>query len=198
MHCLLTASYKEKMCYADSILKEKWNSLHENSIVSEEQFWEICRIFENAGYAEGNRKTVGINTIGPFKIINKDFQRKEILTYFLQVIIPAFMQKMTSLQFEEFYAIYLIPLIQIFIGINSNFTFIKDELSWEILLYLKRENENNKYPTLDDLKKDEFFREHSVKDINNAFYAILNMKTVIGDSKKILEIDKQGRISCNY
>ena len=198
MHWLKTASYKANMCYIDNILKEKWNSIHENSIVSEEQFWEICRIFEKAGYAEGNRKTVGIRTIGPFNIVNKDFQRKDILSYFLQVIIPAFMQKAQNLQFEDFYAIYLIPLVQIFIGINTNFTFVKDELVWEILLYLKRENVNNRYPTLDDLKEDEFFKEHSVKDINNAFNAILNMKTVIGDSKKIIEIDKQGRISCNY
>lgn len=108
--------------------------------------------------------------------------------------MPATLTKAKGLQFDQVYALYLLPAVNLFISLASHCYWIKDLLQWEILMYIGRKNENQEYPTIEEIKKSpEFFGVESWQ-IDKAMEELKSFKSILGDKTSLVEVDHNGRI----
>lgn len=183
------------MEYVDSYLCSVWNEINVSEKKVEENFWDLCRIMEKEGYLIGDDASVTTISIGPFKIVSKvEIERKSLLSFFLEIVVPATLTKAKGLQFDQVYALYLLPAVNLFISLASHCYWIKDLLQWEILMYIGRKNENQEYPTIEEIKKSpEFFGVESWQ-IDKAMEELKSFKSILGDKTSLVEVDHNGRI----
>ena len=181
----------------DKHLENLWNEKHPSDKVTSEQFWELCRKLEDAGYLEGNQEFVGTKTLGPFKIAYKtnDINPEDIINFFLSTIIPVLLQLSDTYSFKDFYALYLLPAIEILTKASKRIVFLTDALQWDILLYVKNQNKIYNYPTAQEIIGDEHFQSISNEDIKKALASLTSVSTLFGNTE-LLKIDHDGRIEC--
>lgn len=139
------------MNYIDSYLSKVWNETNISEKVLEENFWDVCRVFEGAGFLISDDAAVSAISVGPFKIASTmEIQKKDLLMYFLETMVPAIFSKANGLPFEQVYSLYLLPAANLFISLTNSCYCIKDSLQWDMLMYIREKNRHGIYPTLNE------------------------------------------------
>lgn len=181
----------------DEYLSKMWNETNTSTQIIEENFWDMCRILEKDGFVVSDDAAVSTISIGPFKIASTlDIKRKDLLIYFLETIVPAIFSKVSGLPFDQVYSLYLLPASNLLINLADNCYWIKDLLQWEILMYIKEENQHGVYPTVNDIKKSKEFTGFEERQMEDAVKKLKNFENVLGDKHKLIITDFEGRIEC--
>lgn len=141
----------------DTYIIDAWNEIHSQSTVTEEAVWNMCRELEEHGLATGDECAVSTRSIGPFKIATKlDVDKKSILKFWVESVIPSLICANAGLSFDQFYTLYLLPASRLLIKFVCNTVIIKDDVAWKVLIYIKNENNQNRYPTLKVILSNDF------------------------------------------
>lgn len=178
----------------DLQLSNIWNGIHPDTKVSPEQFWDVCRELSSREILQSNRGAVSTVSIGPFHIAAKlGTDKRELLVFFVESVFPTFITQTTSVSFEEAYPLYVLPAFKVLLHIMDNTVVIKDVPMWEILIYIKRANEQNVFPTITEIADDltEISRNRNIED---TVHSLLNVKNSIGTDTPLISIDANGGI----
>lgn len=181
----------------DTLLKTKWNSCRTDQLICEEQTWDLCRLLESNGYLQGNRMSIGANSIGPFRIAYGDIKKMDILQFFIEELIPALISINSNLTFENVYSFYLIPAAMLCVKTINNTFLIRDPLEWELLLYIKEQNEKKMYPTIKEIIETKQFSNIDRSKLYNAYKCLLGRKSMLDPDKKLVSQDHNGKIESN-
>lgn len=181
----------------DTRLKEIWNSLRENEKICEEQLWELCRIFEEDGLLLKSPKFVGTRSIGPFYIAYRDVQRIDILEFFASELMPALISLNAQLSFEAICSLFLCPAALLCVKVINRTFLLNNPLEWELLLYIKHQNDQNKYPRFDDIIKDNLFSACDKAKLYSAYKQLLNKASFLDNTQKLVSCDPEGRLYSN-
>lgn len=174
----------------DQYLSNYWNK---NSIdfIYPENFWDYCRQLEDKGLLDSNNTAISAVSIGPFKIAsNLEVSNKEFLTFFIETVVPAVFANCNNMQFTEAYSLFLLPALHIFLNLFSNSCFIKDQLQWEILLYIKQKNSENISPNISDIENE--FSQIESERIKQAILKLSKLNNLLGDEYSIILKDDLG------
>lgn len=181
----------------DSYISNVWNKTNKFEKIVEENIWDICRILEQRGLLVGDDAPISAISIGPFKVASTlDIKKKDMLAFFLEIIIPAIFSKASGLPFDQVYSLYLLPAANIFIELADHCCWVKDLLQWEILMFIKKENKNNNYPTCNQIKNSDDFRGIEFWQIDNAINELKFYENVLGDRCSLISVDFDGRMEC--
>ena len=181
----------------DSYLIEVWNKTNVSEQIVEENVWDFCRMLEKDDFLVGDDAAISAISIGPFKIASMvDIKRKDMFVYFLETIMPAIFSKVSGLTFDEAYSLYLLPAASLLINLADQCYWIKDLLQWEILMFIRKQNKNNIYPTINDIKKSDAFRGFEDWQIDDAIKELKDYENMLGDKNSLLQIDFEGRMEC--
>lgn len=176
----------------DLQLANIWNDIHPDSQISPEQFWDVCRELSSQEILQPNRSAVSAISIGPFHIATKLGKDKlELLDFFLERVFPALITQTASFSFEQVYPLYILPAIKVLLHFVKNIFIIKDVSMWEILIYIKRANEQNDFPTIAEIENHfvEISRRGNIADtVHNLF----NLKNITGTGVPVVSIDENG------
>lgn len=168
----------------DYYLCTYWNNNSDYKILPE-HFWDFCRMLEKNGLVTPNETAISTVSIGPFNIASDlTISNNEFLSYFIESIIPIFITNYSNLPFNEVYSLFFIPLSHIFLNLLSKSCYIKDSLQWEILLYIKQQNDNNIYPNIENIHNE--FSHVEIHKIKNALLSLCKSKNMIGDEQEII------------
>lgn len=181
----------------DSYIVEVWNKTNILEQIVEENVWDFCRMLEKDGFLVGDNAAISAISIGPFKIASMvDIKRKDMFVYLLETIMPAIFSEIRGLTFDEAYALYLLPATSLLINLADQCYWIKDLLQWEILIFIRKQNKNNIYPTIKDIKKSSVFRGFEDWQIDDAIKKLKDYGNMLGDKNSLLQIDFEGRMEC--
>lgn len=181
----------------DKYLSKIWNETNTSTHMIEENFWDLCRVLEREGFLVSDDAAVSAISIGPFRIASTiDINRKDYLKYFLEVIMPAIFSKINDLPFDQVYSLYLLPALGLFIDLADNCYWIKDLLQWDVLMYIRKDNQHGIYPTINDIKKAKEFVGFEEWQIEDAIKQLNNQENILGDRNKLIVIDFEGKIGC--
>lgn len=181
----------------DGYLSKIWNETNISTQIIEENFWDMCRMLEKEGFVVSDDAAVSTISIGPFKIASTiDIKKKDLLIYFLETIVPTIFSKVSGLPFDQVYSLYLLPASNLLINLADNCYWIKDLLQWEILMYIKKENQHGIYQTVNEIKKSDEFTGFDDWQIEDAVRQLKNCESVLGDNHKLIVMDLEGRIEC--
>lgn len=181
----------------DSYLSAIWNNTNKSEHIIEENLWDLCRILEDGGFLVGDDAAISAISIGPFKIASTvEIEKKDMLIFFLETIIPAIFSKVNGLSFDQVYSLYLLPAAKILISLADQSYWIRDLLQWEILLFIKKENENHVYPTCNDIKKSDTFREFEDWQVYDAIKNLEDVGNMLGNKHSLISKDFDGRMQC--
>lgn len=181
----------------DSYLCSEWNKVNSSEQILEENFWDLCRRLEEGGFLIGDDSAISAVSIGPFNLASTiEIEKKDKILYFLETIVPAIFSKVKGLPFDQVYSLYLLPAAGILIGLAAQSYWIKDILQWEILMFIKSENNRNIYPTNNEVKKSDDFRGFEEEQIDQAIEALKEVKSVLGDRHALIRMDFDGRMEC--
>lgn len=181
----------------DTQLKNTWNRLRPDQIISEEQLWDLCRIFESDGMLEGNTEFVGVKSIGPFRIAYNDPSKYDIINFFASVLVPALINFNSQLPFNEVYNNYLCPAATLLAYISDKAYLVKDPLEWELLLLIKNMNDNNKWPSLEEILSNPVIKSYDKPKVYNALKSLSSITSLLDSKKKLITIDSNGRYYCS-
>ncbi len=185
------------MNYIDSYLSEVWNKTNISEKRLEENFWDVCRVLEGAGFLISDDAAVSAVSVGPFKIASTlDVQRKDLLVFFLETIVPAIFSKASGVPFEQVYSLYLLPAANLFISLTSGCYWIKDMLQWDVLMYIREKNRRGIYPTLDEIKKADEFTGLEEWQMEEAVRNLGDFENLLGDRHELITMDSDGRFQC--
>lgn len=186
------------MEYLDEYLCDKWNEVHPEKRIADENTWEFCRILMEAGLLESNKSAVSTTSIGPFRIASKmKIKRRDVYDFLLDTVFPIALSASNILTFHEACTLYLIPAAKFVIAFLDNNYLIKDSLQWDILLYIKGENACNRYPKFSDLEKDEKFAGYEREQLKEALMGLEKHLNLNKDKCSLVEINQEGRIKSN-
>jgi hypothetical protein len=172
--------------YYDQFLCESWNKVVLNSKSSQEQFWDICRMFEEKGYLIKNLTAVSTFSIGPFRIAaNISLEKKDMLLFFAEVVIPILITESALASFEDKWLFVLLPLTHICINMLDKMCFVKDISAWKVLLYIKSRNNVNHFPTINDIKSSLHKKERGM--VNDIIDNLFSHKSIITSSNALIE-----------
>lgn len=181
----------------DSYIASVWNKANGFEQIVEENIWDICRVLEKEGFLVGDDAPISAISIGPFKIASTiDIKKKDMLTYFLETIIPAIFSKVSGLPFDQVYSLYLLPATNLLINLGNQCYWVKDLLQWEILMFIRKENKNNTYPTSNEIKNSDDFRGVESWQIDNAIKELKSFENMLGDRHSLISVDFDGRMEC--
>ena len=183
------------MKYVDLYLCSKWNEINISEKKVEENFWDFCRILEKEGYLSGDDASVTTISIGPFRIVSQmEIERKNLLSFFLEIVVPALLTKAKGMQFDQVYALYLLPAANLFLSLASHCYWIKDLLQWEILMYIEKKNNSEEYPTIEEIKNSPEFSGVETWQIDQAIEELKNLTSILGDKNSLIKVDHDGRL----
>lgn len=180
----------------DAFLKDVWNEVRTDEPVKEEQFWDLCRIFESKGMLKGNTKFVGVSSIGPFHVAYKDVSKIDILSFFATELVPALISINKNLSFEDMYGIFLCPAALLCAKAANNTFLIKDPLEWEILLLIRNLNTQKKYPSIKEIINLQELQDCDKLDVYNACKELTKKTSFFDNSLKLINQDHDGRLEC--
>lgn len=180
----------------DTLLKNEWNKRRAEEAISEEQLWDLCRIFEAAGMLKGNSSFVGVGSIGPFHVAYKDVSKIDILEFFAGELMPALIAINNTLTFAEIYGLFLFPAAFLCAKASSKIFIIKDPLEWEILLLIKHLNQLRIYPTPEELISRQEFQNVDRVDVYNAFKSLSEKASFLNEEEKLIEQYPDRRLKC--
>lgn len=185
------------MEYVDSYLSVTWNKTNVSEQIIEENLWDFCRLFEEKGLLVGDDASISAISIGPFRIASTvELKKKDMLVNFLEITVPAIFSKVNALTFEQAYSLYLLPIALLFINLSEQCCFIKDTLQWEVLMFIKRQNQNNIYPTVGEICKSADFKGVEIWQISDCIEELGCFKNIFGDKNCLVQVDMEGRIKC--
>lgn len=174
----------------DSVLSATWNTVHPEDKVAPEHFWDICRELSDCGFLQCDKGAVSTIQIGPFYIAAKlEANKKDILTFFVENVVPALVVHTATLTFSEAYPLYIVPTFKILLHILDNTFMIHDPLYWEVLLYIKNANSRGVFPTVAEIEQ--ALGRPSIGEVINSLLAIKNS---VGEVNSVIFIDGDGRI----
>jgi hypothetical protein len=155
----------------DNLLKIKLEDLLKEEKISEAIFWEACRILEEGRIVTSEKKSFATLSIGPYSIAsNLHISKKEYLLFIIQSLLPFLVKKENNSVLESIVEYILKPVFEIASFIINRSVFITDELEWEILLFIKKQNKIGIYPSLNEISlnisiKDPVVIEDKVKNL---------------------------------
>ena len=178
-------------------ISKMWNEINTSTYMVEENFWDMCRILEKEGFLVADDAAVSTISIGPFRIASTiDIKRRDIFIYFLKVIVPIIFSKANGLPFDQVYSLYILPAVELLINLADNCCWIKDLLQWDVLMYVKKDNQRGIYPTVNDIKKSKEFIGFEEWQIEEAIKQLKSVGNVLGDHHELIGMDFEGRIEC--
>lgn len=161
----------------DRYFTDMWNNNNPKNQINEELLWDLCRELESQGIAVGDDAAVSAKSIGPFRIATTlEFDQMEIVEFFLDSIIPSLFYVHAGLPFDQFYALYLLPAIKLVIKFITNTVMVNNYVDWEVLLYIKNENQQGNYPTKDDIFNN--ISNYTHQEINESVERLKSEKTI--------------------
>lgn len=181
----------------DTYISKIWNEKNDYEHIVEEHVWGFCRILEEKSFLIGDSAPISTISIGPFKIASTiDISKKEMLTYFLETIVPMIFSKANGLPFKEVYVLYLVPMAELFLDLVDKSYWVKDSLQWEIIIFIREKNKDGIYPTKDELKEADYFRGVEEWQIDNAINGLEKFETILGDKHSLIQYDFDNRLKC--
>ena len=175
----------------DNYLRDCWNNISSEKVYSE-NFWNYCRLLESKNILNSDKGAVSTLAIGPFKIaLDLEFTRKDILLFYFEIIIPAIIAKCVNNTFEDAYNLFILPSAQVLIKILDGTFIIKEEILWNILIYIQQQNNENFYPKEIDISN--HFLDLDIFQIRSALHKLECIKNTLGEVKSIIKKDAEGR-----
>lgn len=191
------AEISKNMEFVDCYFSKVWNGFNQSGQMAEEHFWDICRVLEDGGFLASDDAAISAISIGPFKIVSTmDIQKKDLLVYFLEIIVPVIFSNVSGLPFEQVYSLYLLPAANLLIGLANNCYAVKDLLQWEILMYIREKNRHDVYPTFHDIKNAVEFQGVEEWQMEEAIKKLGDFKNSLGDKHELIVRDYDGRFKC--
>lgn len=177
----------------DEELASQWNHIHGEDGIQREHFWELCRKLEASGVVEHDKSVISLHSIGPFRFAIEEPNRKSRALFFFEKICPFIFATTAGMSFGDAYGLLILPAISLLINLLDNFHFVKDELQWKILFYIKGENAQKRYPSRDDIYK--FFPDSSRSDIDRAIVHLESSENALGEIRAVISINLEGRFN---
>lgn len=178
----------------DSMLSATWNTAHPEDKVAPEHFWDICRELSDCGFLQCDKGAVSTIQIGPFHVAAKlEATTKDILTFFVESVVPVLVAHTATLTFNEAYPLYFVPAFKILLHILDNAFMIRDPIQWEVLIYIKNANSRGVFPTATDIEQALSLHDDRspVLEVVNGLLAV---KNGVGKVDSVISIDGDGRI----
>jgi len=178
----------------DSVLSATWNTAHPEDKITPEHFWDLCRQLSDCGFLQCDKGAVSTIQIGPFHIAAKlEANRKDILTFFVESVVPALVAHTATLTFNEAYPLYIVPAFKILLHILDNAFMIHDPFQWEVLLYIKSANSRDVCPTATEIEQ-AIAQHDSSSPILEVVNSLLSIKNSVGEVNPVIFVGADGRI----
>lgn len=181
----------------DTYICEIWNQNSLSQKLVEENFWDICRLLQREKFVNSDDTAIAAYSIGPFRMASDmEVNKKDLLHFFLEIIIPNIFSRANNLGFDQVYSLYLLPAVLLLISFADHHYWIKDSLQWELILYIQNRNKIDIYPTIREIKEAREFRDIEEKEIRIALKELSQFNSILGDIHELIEIDLEGHIKC--
>ncbi|MCR5729860.1 MAG: hypothetical protein K6G20_05835 [Ruminococcus sp.] len=182
----------------DKKFAELWNEKRRDDIIKPESTWEICRMLEDLGYLSGDEGAVSALKIGPFKIVSKsNISNEDGIDFIIESIVPIIILHCPiNIAFPEAYALYFIPIFKLIKIMLKNTCLIKDENAWKAILYIKEKNNNQLFPSKNELKN--HFLNMGIDISPGELIDSINKSCNYNkENIQIIEVDGNGNLHCN-
>lgn len=168
----------------DVCLSDLWNETmagHERC--RPEAMWEACRVLVSNGWATANEESVAMLEIGPFKLA-ADPAIEDFASAIMTAVIPSALRMFASGMSPAAAAgAILVPLFALAKAVGEAAVRVPDAFCWNILLWIRKENERGYQPTIEDVTRELASRDGTITrlDVENAVRELEDASSVIGD-----------------
>jgi len=173
----------------DVYLSDLWNeTMAGHDRCRPETMWEVCRVLVNHGWATANEESVAMLEIGPFKLAGNP-EVEAFVSVIITAVIPSVLKTFASGMSPAAAAgSILVPLFALAKAVGEAAVKVPDALCWNVLLWVRQENERGYQPTIEDVATELASRDGTITqlDVENAVRELEDASSIIGDKHIVL------------